>query len=701
MSAKLLVLQTSFASGVLNPAFAARTDIQHYFQGARQGVNVLFPKEGGAIGRWGLEYKADLLADGALIEFEFNTEQVYQLHLTALKIQIFKDGVLVTNINGSGNDFLVSPWSLAQSKALNFTQSADTMVMVHEDIAPRTLVRGATDSTWTLATPTLSNLPPFDFNDSDSPTPTSHVVDLVFTLFANGDRYKLQLNNFDTPEITYSSVDADANERRMHDELLLLPDTGFDDAGVTVAFVSGTTYRVTFSGDSADAYEPMTGRNTDTAAATLVATTITPGQPRREVPISSGRGWPRSVMFYESRLWYGGLKQLPQAIIGSVIGSFFDYNIGTGLDDQGVFVTINTNKVNEIRAIYAGRHFQMFTAGGEFYSPDRPMTPAPTLPRQSRFGSAAGIPPVEIDGATIFVTRQKKTLREYLFLWSEEAYNATSLTVMASHLFNRITSLAALTSTDDAEDSYVMTLNGAKGLVKPEEQPKEGTGAILNTLRAQDIAAWSSIATRSVDFLRDVVVTGDDIYYMVERQRNGSAVFQLEKAVFTTRMDSSKTVTSSLGTTTGGFTHLAGETVQILVDGAPVDDQLVNSSGELTFETAPATSVEAGYFIPPILETMPLVVDLGAGPLLGAMKRIVDIRIQVKASLGIVANGQLIPDKIPGTTITATPDTPITGLLRTDDLGFDDGDVTITLTQNQPLPFHILAIAGKLEVGRT
>ena len=89
------------------------------------------------------------------------------------------------------------------------------------------------------------------------------------------------------------------------------------------------------------------------------------------------------------------------------------------------------------------------------------------------------------------------------------------------------------------------------------------------------------------------------------------------------------------------------------------------------------------------------------GPMLGAMKRIIDIRIQVKSTLGIVANGQLIPDKIPGTTITATPDTPITGLLRTDDLGFDDGDVTITLTQNQPLPFHILAIAGRLEAGRT
>ena len=149
-------LQTAFTSGVLNPALLARTDIQHYFQGARQGVNVIFPKEGGALGRWGLPYLADLLGDGRLIEFEFNTEQIYVLWFGALKLQVFKDDLLVTNINGSGNDFLVTPYTEAQAKELNFTQSADTLVLVHPDVEPRRLVRGATDSDWTLSTLPLS-----------------------------------------------------------------------------------------------------------------------------------------------------------------------------------------------------------------------------------------------------------------------------------------------------------------------------------------------------------------------------------------------------------------------------------------------------------------------------------------------------------------------------------------------------------------
>lgn len=697
--ARARTLQTAFTSGVLSPGFAARTNIEHYYQGAQRGLNVIFPKEGGALGRWGLSYISDLLGDGNLIEFEFNTEQLYVLWFGELKVQVFRNDTLVTNINGSGDDFLVTPWTLAEAQKLNFAQSADTLVLTHQDVEPQRLVRGTDHNLWTISALPLTNVPKFDYADAASPAPTNHVIDITFTGFNDGDRYKLQLNDFETPEVHYSSVDTASNERRIKEELLLLPPTGFDEANITVAFTAGTTYRLTFAGDSADHYEPMTGRNNDTVAATLTAAEITEGSPRREDVISATRGWLRAVMFYESRLWFGGLKQLPQAILGSLIGTFFDFKLGTGLDDQGVFVTVNTDKVNEIRSLYPGRHFQMFTSGGEFYSPDRPMTPSPGLPRQSKFGSAEGIPPVEVDGATLYVTKDLKTIREYLFLWSENAYNATSLTVLASHLVNRIQDMAALTSTSDDEDSYVLTINGPKGTVKPENQPEEGSGAVLNTLRAQDIAAWSEMKTRAGDKLKRVVVVGTDIYYLVERARDGATVFVLEKASFATRLDSAKTVTTGLGLTTGGFAHLAGETVQILVDGAPVDDQTVSAAGELTFTEIPATSVEAGYFRPPIVETMPLVPDIGFGPMLGVKKRIIEIFLQVKDSLGIEANGRLIPDKIVGSIVTSTPDTPVSGLLKVGDMDWTEGDAVITLTQRQPLPFHVLAVSGRLDVG--
>jgi hypothetical protein len=98
---------------------------------------------------------------------------------------------------------------------------------------------------------------------------------------------------------------------------------------------------------------------------------------------------------------------------------------------------------------------------------------------------------------------------------------------------------------------------------------------------------------------------------------------------------------------------------------------------------------------------MPLVADIGLGPMLGERKRIVEIRVQVQDTLGLVANGRLIPDKIPGSTSTSTPDTPFAGLRKIGELGWTHADSTITLTQQQPLPFHILAVSGVMEVSRT
>ncbi len=687
--ARAYTLQTAFTSGVLDPGLAARTDIQHYYQGASRGLNVLGVKEGGMKARWGRKYIGDVLGNGRVVEFSFNTEQNYVLVFTALRLEIYRDDVLVTNINGSGNDYLVTTFTETQCLELDYTQSADTLVITHQSAGWFTLQRGADHATWTLAALATSNIPKFDFNDADSPTPVNHVVRVTFNSFTDGDRYKLELNGFETPEIVYSSSDTTANARRIRDELLELPPTGFAESSITVAFVSGTSYDITFSGESADDYEDMTGRNTDSTSGSVTFSTTTTGSPRREEIVSATRGYPGAVTFFESRLLFAGLAQLPQSILGTIVGGFFPFNfkLGDGLDDQGIFVTLNTNQVNEIRALYPGRHLQLFTSGGEFYAPERPLTPAPALPRQSQFGIAMGLKPVEVDGATIFVTEEKKTIREYLFLWSEEAYNATSLSVLASHLLSGITSLAALTSTSDAEDSYVLVTN------------TDGTGAILNTLRSQDIAAWTEDQTRSGDKLKQVQVVHRSIYYLVERQRNGATVYQLEKADFDTRLDSSVKVTTGLGTTVSGFSALAGETVQVIVDGAPAADQTVSAAGELTFATAPTSSVEAGYFVAPIVTTMPLAVDMGRGPLMGVNKRLSEIRLKVKDSLGVIANGRKIPDKVIGTTQTATPDTPQTGVLAIRDMGYTRGDAEITLTQDQPLPFHVLGLTAELEVG--
>jgi hypothetical protein len=88
-----------------------------------------------------------------------------------------------------------------------------------------------------------------------------------------------------------------------------------------------------------------------------------------------------------------------------------------------------------------------------------------SVPQQSSFGCAAHVKPCEVDGATIFCTRQQKTLREYLYLDREQAYNATSPDGAGLapgeryHLARRPD-----VSTTDDEQSYVIAVN------KPADQ---------------------------------------------------------------------------------------------------------------------------------------------------------------------------------------------------------------------------------------
>jgi hypothetical protein len=52
-------------------------------------------------------------------------------------MRVFKDGALVTNINGSGNDYLaVADITASIIPTMTWTQQYDTLIIVHEDLEP-------------------------------------------------------------------------------------------------------------------------------------------------------------------------------------------------------------------------------------------------------------------------------------------------------------------------------------------------------------------------------------------------------------------------------------------------------------------------------------------------------------------------------------------------------------------------------------
>ena len=157
-----------------------------------------------------------------------------------------------------------------------------------------------------------------------------------------------------------------------------------------------------------------------------------------EEPVwSAAHGYPTAVTFHESRLWFGNSTSRPQTLWASVIGEFFNFDRGVGDDDDSLDITLDTDQVNAIYHIVSGRHLQVFTSGGEFYIPESPIIPSSVrIARQTKFGVLQKVRPINVDGATMFIQRNGKQVRELYFTYTEASYVSSEVNLLAPHITN-------------------------------------------------------------------------------------------------------------------------------------------------------------------------------------------------------------------------------------------------------------------------
>src|SRR5210317_626206 len=190
---RIIQIQNDFTSGELDPKLRARTDLAQYKSGLTTARNVSIQPQGGAKRRDGTKFISALDSGAAnavrMVSFEFSVNDSYMLVFTPGRMYVFKNGALVTDINGSGNDYLtVASLTAAILPEMNWVQSADTVIVVHEDLPPTKIVRGATDSDWTASTISFDHVPLYAFEiDVHSPqfTITTSAVSGNITITAS------------------------------------------------------------------------------------------------------------------------------------------------------------------------------------------------------------------------------------------------------------------------------------------------------------------------------------------------------------------------------------------------------------------------------------------------------------------------------------------------------------------------------------
>ena len=138
----IVSVKTNFTSGQVSPSLYARGDLGVYANGARKLENVIIFPTGGVSRRAGLRFLAEISEPCRLVAFEFNTEQTYLLCFEPSLLKVFKEGQKIAELE--------APWTAAQLANINWTQSADTLLVVHPEVAPRQISRNQ-DENWTVS----------------------------------------------------------------------------------------------------------------------------------------------------------------------------------------------------------------------------------------------------------------------------------------------------------------------------------------------------------------------------------------------------------------------------------------------------------------------------------------------------------------------------------------------------------------------
>lgn len=666
---KAYTLQTAFNSGVLDTRLSGRVDVKQYYNGMSQGDNILCLPQGGVRRRPGMEFIADAGEECRVIPFVFNVDQAYLLVLRNNAIDVYRDDVFKATV--------VTTYTTAELMSIRFAQSADTMIIVQENHAPALFQRLGSDTSWGLTDITFDYIPQHDFNDASSPTPTSEIQTLTFSGVGAGAPYKVNLAGIDTEQVSFQDNASGAQD--LEDALLDLVNT--PNTGISVSRTGANVFTITFSGSAADNWVQMTGRVTDSSGGTIAGATTQNGSPRLEDVWSSIRGWPKTVTFHEARLFFGGSTQRPITFWGSNVNDFFNFDPGKTRDDQALDVTLDVDQYDEIRAIFSNRDLQIFTAGAEFYVPSSPITPENVAAkRQTGFGIAEVAPRV-IDGATIYLQRTGRALREFVFDFAEEAYLSQTASLLSPELLNSPVDLAVSVGTDNEDANYVYVVNA------------DGTMAVFNTLRSQNVAGWSRWETDGQ--ILNITRLVDDIYFSVKRTINSVTEYYVEKINDNAYMDASKLYTTPATDTLTGLSHLDGEECRVRADGSVMQNR-TPSSGSITIERTAADSAEVGLFFRPTVKTMPVEKDIGPGYNLNAEKRIVNAMVYLQETTELKVQDVDIPFRQFGLGILDQAITPFTGKKEVYLLGWDKSAV-LELTQDNPAPMTILALSLEME----
>ena len=441
--------QTSFANGEVSPDFFANSNLN----GLSRLENMDIIPGGGLRRRPGLKKIAKLPSNARLVNFSVSENETYVLAIMNGYARMFQGDSFV-------QDFF-TPWSFSELDLLQYAQRFGTMIFVHPNHKPKILSRH--NGVFSLAD--------FSFGSSDG----GENIDMPFMRFEDSDDITITITT--SNNVTHLNTNHDFWTQ--------------DNVGGHVSLI-GKTWLITSYVGPRDVVAVCNG---------LFTTPNTPVSDWQEAVFSPRRGWPTSITFHQDRLVFGGSKSCPGGVWMSCVGDHKNFNTGTGLDDQAIHFMLLSSRRQHICTLASSDNLQIFTSEGEWAVSNKPLTPESVdIKMHTTIGCVADryLPPQEMDGATVFVSKNKQNILHMVLDEISKNYQANNLCALSEHMINTPVDIAY-----DKKDKklFVVMLNGEM--------------AVLNRNIELEISGWARYLTDGA--FRSITVSDENTYVVTER----------------------------------------------------------------------------------------------------------------------------------------------------------------------------------------
>lgn len=714
---RVTVIQTNFTGGEFSPRVLGRVDIAKYPNGCEIIENALPLIHGGVTNRYGSIFvaAAKFAAKKArLIPFVSSVSAAYVLEFGDLYMRVYTNNGQV-----AGPFEVATPYTEAMLPDLDYAVSADTMFLFHPS-NPIYRNRRFADNAWDVSAAPFAVVPVDEVGDFPAGTLTlsSAAVGAGVTATASGTPFLVSdvgrsitylggtflITAFtDTQHVTGTITTPFASVAVPNGwNLTLTPFTACtpgakDPVGtITTLTLAANGWRVTDVGKFVSinggrlqivSFSSATVVNAKiTSALTGVTAAPSDGWTLQAPMWAANFGYPRTGTIHQQRLWAAGSTGFPQTFWATAIGLYLDYTLGVN-DSDALAYTLGSEQANPIRHLVAGKTLSALTYGGEFAikgGVEKAITPTNIQVDSQTFYGCSALRPVRIGASVLFGQRNAKKLRLYQYAAATDSFDGNDIAALSEHITGPgITDMCYAAEPDPV--CWAMRSDGViASLTISEEQN------VTAWARAVTDGAYESVATIPT-------ATGDQTWAIVNRTVGGATVRYVERFDPSVYMDCAVTGTSGPGATVwAGLSHLEGRTVGCIADGSDMGNFVV-VGGQITLPRK-AFAVSIGLVFVATIKPLTVETQTGTGTAQGQAMSTSEVVLRVLSTESMKINGKTVAFRKFGSGLLDEPPPIFTGIKHQSTLGWAKGASNMVITQDRPVPFHLLDIVRTFTV---